>query len=919
MRSWISFAVSLGALAACDYGDNAASQSLVSTSDEAPGANCANGGTKIEAGPDEDGDGVLDSSEVTSTSYVCNGDDGGSGSGGLNSLVTTSEEPAGANCPFGGTRIETGLDADDDGTLDPSEVNAAATSYVCAVAPNGALSPSTGINIVYKTNPVSTSATAPVTVRFTLKDDRGFPIDLKGLYSINTAVQPRFSLSWFTKTGDIVGPLVTYTKTTAPTMYNPASTTPSSGTLVENGFGAGDYTYTFPTTSVTNGNQAVAYDPTKLGQTHVVWIQAMRQTDIFYQGNANTFYADNEPYYFVPDGSTTPIKRQIAAQAGCDNCHGKFRPETTTTAEFHGGGRVAVDMCNVCHSPARTSNPVANSVAFVHRIHNGEKVATANLFHGIAATYPQDVRACATCHAGAEQGVQATTNPTIEACTGCHDYVSFTTSANPCSVNGTMARGPDGKVLPCDHTGGVATNNQCVTCHGPTANFPVANYHKPIVPPDPNNIWKVGGTNNNTNAAFVASGGYLPAGADRITYDVKSVDVVADANDSSIKRPQITFKFKRNGADVVFPAPTPTGELMANFVGSPSAYFAFSVPQDGATVAGSDFNATASAYIRTVWRANGLEGPDAQGYYKLTITTARIPTTAKMVTGGIGYSYGLTATAPLVQTNVPPYTWTPNQPADGKAQGGISVPAPNVWKVATGYTGRRQIVDNAKCQACHSQLLGVNPTFHAGQRNDGPTCSFCHNPNRSSAGWAASSKYFIHAIHAGRKRTVNYTWHAAAVGPGYDEIEFPGTLNTCTTCHYPNTYDFTNATNLTALASEQLTTVASGTLNPDPLTNSTYYTVSPYVSAGNYGAGFTYDAAAGTGTDAAGTTLVATPLTAACVACHDSSTAIDHMRSTGGSFYAPRSTVLTPGAPKEQCLLCHGPGRVAAIGLVHQH
>ena len=135
MRSWISFAVSLGALAACDYGDNAASQSLVSTSDEAPGANCANGGTKIEAGPDEDGDGVLDSSEVTSTSYVCNGDDGGSGSGGLNSLVTTSEEPAGANCPFGGTRIETGLDADDDGTLDPSVLDDIEVSLVMLAGP----------------------------------------------------------------------------------------------------------------------------------------------------------------------------------------------------------------------------------------------------------------------------------------------------------------------------------------------------------------------------------------------------------------------------------------------------------------------------------------------------------------------------------------------------------------------------------------------------------------------------------------------------------------------------------------------------------------------------------------------------------------------------------------------------------------
>jgi hypothetical protein len=49
-----------------------------------------------------------------------------------------------------------------------------------------------------------------------------------------------------------------------------------------------------------------------------------------------------------------------------------------------------------------------------------------------------------------------------------------------------------------------------------------------------------------------------------------------------------------------------------------------------------------------------------------------------------------------------------------------------------------------------------------------------------------------------RKRTVPYTWHATQAGPGYDEVEFPGTLNTCTTCHVANTYDFTSATNLNA-------------------------------------------------------------------------------------------------------------------------
>src|SRR6185436_14215764 len=171
-------------------------------------------------------------------------------------------------------------------------------------------------------------------------------------------------------------------------------------------------------------------------------------------------------------------------------------------------------------------------------------------------------------------------------------------------------------------------------------------------------------------------------------------------------------------------------------------------------------------------------------------------------------------------------------------------------------------------------------------------------------------KYFIHAIHAGRKRSVDYTWHATEAGPGYDEVEFPGTLNTCTTCHAPNTFDFTNATNLAAVPRMELTTVATGKYNTDPLQNSTYYTVSPYVVADgvtDYGAGFAYNAATNVTTQAAGTNLVLSQITGACAACHDTPTAIDHMKNNGGYFYAPRSSALAPNAPQEQCLICHGP------------
>jgi OmcA/MtrC family decaheme c-type cytochrome len=891
-------------------GDGA--NALVTTSDEPPGANCEHGGTKIEVGVDDDGDGVLGASEVSSVRYVCNG-------AGTNALVATSAEPAGTNCPFGGTKIESGLDSNNNDTLDATEVDAAATTYVCTFAPSGALSPSTGIVAAVKPNGVST--TAPITVRFTLKDDRGYPLDLYGIYSINTTIQPRLALAHFTK--DALGnvtPYDVYTRSNGqPTMYNPLGSA-TGGTLVENGAGAGDYTYTFPS--------SITYDAAKLDQTHVVWIQATRQTDLLYQVNANTFSATNVPYYFVPSGSGAPLTREIVAKGSCDGCHNKFKAETTTSGQFHGGGRVDARMCNICHNADHTSNLQANSASFVHRIHNSEEVATANLFHGISITYPRDTRDCATCHAGAAQGAQAQTNPSVIACKGCHDYVAFDDSApSTCGVTtgpGTgPVRGSDGKPVACNHFAG--PQPECASCHGPTGAFPESKFHRPVLPPDPNNLW-LGGTNANTNASYVAAGGYKPPSADVITYDVKTVDTVLDTT-ANVKRPRITFKFKRNGTDVVFQTASSTvTELMPDFVGSPSAYFAFAVPQDG-NATPTDFNAAVSGYIRNIWNGTAtgagrgtLTGPDSSGYYTITLTGVQIPASATMLTGGIGYTYSLSSAPPLVQTNLAAYAWTPSGLNDGKAQGGLSVPAPNVWKVATGYTARRAIVDTGKCNACHG-ALGVKPSFHAGQRNDGPTCSFCHTPNKTSAGWAAGSKYFIHAIHAGRKRTVPFTWHAVAMGEGYNEIEFPGTLNTCTTCHVANTYDFTNQTNLASISKQQLSTVATGKYDTNPLVNSTYYTISPYVISDgvkDYGPGFSYNAATNVTTEAAGTTLVFSQITGACSACHDSPAAVNHMTLNGGLFYAQRSVATAPNAPPEQCLLCHGPGRVAAIGAVHQ-
>jgi len=86
--------------------------------------------------------------------------------------------------------------------------------------------------------------------------------------------------------------------------------------------------------------------------------------------------------------------------------------------------------------------------------------------------------------------------------------------------------------------------------------------------------------------------------------------------------------------------------------------------------------------------------------------------------------------------------------------------------------------------------------------------------------------------------------------------------------------------------------------------------------ARSYGAGFSFNALPGASAEAASTTLIVTPIVAACSACHDSPAAVDHMQTNGGSFWESRGAA-TAKQQGEQCLICHGPNRIAAISLVH--
>jgi hypothetical protein len=94
---------------------------------ESAGSNCSLGGTAVLGGIDVDADGQLGDTEVTTTQYVCTG--ATTSLTGANALIRVDAEPAGANCSQGGTAVKSGLDSNANGRLDNEEVTN--TTFVC--------------------------------------------------------------------------------------------------------------------------------------------------------------------------------------------------------------------------------------------------------------------------------------------------------------------------------------------------------------------------------------------------------------------------------------------------------------------------------------------------------------------------------------------------------------------------------------------------------------------------------------------------------------------------------------------------------------------------------------------------------------------------------------------------------------------
>jgi len=750
---------------------------------------------------------------------------------------------------------------------------------------------------------------------------------------------------------------------------------------------------------------------------------------------------------FTPSNGQAAVSgREIVATSKCQQCHRVLGgipgdDADSSAASFHGGNRNNTEYCVVCHTGQRKygqpeatfdanltfdasfqkngtyrlyDRAIGNFPNQIHHFHAGPNLALKGYnYAGVTFNdilFPQDIRNCTKCHDGSATSTAQTAQgdnwknvPSRLACGGCHDGIDFATGKGVTLADAAKGLTETTTFNGLAHGGfSQADDSRCALCHTPAA-IDIDTAHRPVTPPNPQNALLPGQTNANTNAAWIASGGGLnpprvPTGAILVTYDIKSVSVNASGN------PSMVFRFLQNGTPTKFnvlasttPNPaTGSKEMWDNFMGSPSAYFVYALPQDGIQ-APADYNASVSGYLRAIWNGTspGTLVDNGDGYYTVTLTSV-IPSSAVMVTGGLGYSYNVTNTLPLTQTAAAdgtPFTGSGGTPiypvwaagttdttvpcvvaASAKSpncNGGLIVIAPNAQKGATDkngnpYAARRPIVEDARCNACHQELgTFTADAFHAGQRNDGTTCSWCHTPNRTSSGWSADSTSFVHAIHASAHRQLPFTWHASSTTDSFANVEYPGVLGDCQTCHLPGTFDFSATASQDALPNRLWRAVATGVFNGDASKTITTYafssgscvasqtgtdpvsvfSLSPYIasaapnqSSPNYGIGYSFNAAnatsgctpdgdvytipAGATPDqgdakaqaAYGKSLVNSPIAGVCFACHDDPAAQAHFDLNGGSIYMPRSQALNQ---TETCLICHGTDRIADIAVVH--
>jgi len=653
----------------------------------------------------------------------------------------------------------------------------------------------------------------------------------------------------------------------------------------------GYYTYTF-STDITDPQKTggVVFEP---NSTHRVAIQ------LSYRNRAGETIRVN-PYFDITfDGNgksvqvTDPSKTRVMADVdSCNGCHDKLA--------LHGGGRVDVQYCVLCHSTATADANSGNVLAMstmTHKIHAGRLLFSQIGAGGEAYTiwgfrdskhdysevgFPQDLRNCSVCHSGADpatpQGDNWKTKASSEACLTCHVSDPGT---NFYDAHAAFTGVTDPRTLP---------SSECQGCHQEGTALGSDRVH-----------W----------VQVQANSAKYKMNIDSATYDAASRKVTVKYFLSDPTNGDAAYNLVT--PDCIYPPPNvctpPSGTPNNTMFGNLRLYVAYQnlVGQSTRVTEFTAYNNGGSAANAYMY----LGTNDGSNRYTIDITLP--PDTATAVAAGTARVVGIGQVKELAQ--IAKAATDPRPIATPPSYVNVVVQHTTRDFVISGEMNpRRQVVSNDKCNVCHG-LLGtttgsntVSNAFHSGARDTVESCALCHDALRSSSTVMTSGsvlqesyqfKRMIHGIHGNSRRLYPFTHgnsvvgafcnpkNPASVAPLCDpalqladnvtdyaaEVAYPDLGLNCDNCHVNKSY-----MSDPAVVGSVVSPRSSGA---DPL---------------NYS--------------------VISPMAASCTSCHDSPRAIAHVTQAGNSAFGTR-TLGQDRLVTEVCADCHAPGSFNAVDYVH--
>jgi len=581
--------------------------------------------------------------------------------------------------------------------------------------------------LVFKITTASIAQDGTITARVLVTDPQGLPLDRNG---INTP--GAISMSFVAATIPNGKKQYSAYTTRTVTSQDGKSTgiqagADSGGAFTPNA--DGDYTYTFKTKAPTTFDQTA---------TQTVAVYGSRNLTAFNLGTNRA----SSTYNFVPNGSKVTVTRDVIKDSSCNKCHDQLL--------FHGGSRVGIATCVLCHTPQSVDPNSGNNVDFpvmIHEIHMGKSSPSAIAgkpyqiygFTGYVnwkdVTFPAnpgDPRNCQVCHeqnTGAAQA-NAFLTPNRAACGGCHDNVNFATGLN--HVN-----------LP------QFDDKQCANCHIPDGELPL-------------DASIMGAHINPTQ--YSGEPGLV-------------ITIVKVQNGTAGNKPAITFTLKDNAGNPVIASSLSTSpNRLAAVLAGPTVDY-------GYTNFGSDV--TTNGYVSED-ATKATCGSDGTCLYQFlhAIPAKATGTYSIGMEGRRGYTI-LPGTTVAVSTEYGAVNKVVNFSVDGSP-----------------VVPRRKVVDIALCNACHVTL-----SVHGENRNQIEMCVLCHNPSetdvsqRTSAALkgttpqAVNFSLMIHKIHTGSTQAANgqpYVIAGFGANPvDFSDVTFPafdtsggvGNVQACNMCH----------------------------------------------------------------------------------------------------------------------------------------